>query len=184
MSTSPTRKTPEATRNEGSVTIDRTAFARWYDDRFPTLCAFAIRLGAAQDAEDVVHDVLVRWLATPNGGHMDKLPADSYWYAAVKNRVNDLASHGRVVQRWLESQHRHEPSVWWGPDAVLMANELAATVNGVLLSLPQHTRDSFDLVKARGMSYDAASEVLGLTPKAVRRRVERAVEHIRREITY
>lgn len=159
--------------------------ARWYVDRFPKLCAYATQLGAGHIAEDVVaHDVLVRWLANLNGRDTDRLPVDSYWFAAVKNRVHDVAAHDRVVQLWLESQPRDEPATWWGPDAMLEAHELARTVNSVLSSLPRSTRLAFDLVKGRGMICEAAAETLGLSTKAVRRRVERAVGLIRREVAH
>jgi RNA polymerase sigma-70 factor (ECF subfamily) len=42
-------------------------------------------------------------------------------------------------------------------------------------SLPQEEREAFDLVRVQGMSPPEAAEVLGVSPKTVRRRVDRGL---------
>jgi RNA polymerase sigma factor (sigma-70 family) len=70
----------------------------------------------------------------------------------------------------------------FGPESEYEAGEASAVVHRVLGQLPAATRQVFLMIRVQGTSPREAALALGLTEKAVRRRLERAVDALRKEL--
>src|SRR5262245_40103796 len=49
-------------------------------------------------------------------------------------------------------------------------------------SLPEDEREAFDLVRIQGLTYAEASELLGVAPKTVQRRLDRGLRHLTEQL--
>ena len=76
------------------------------------------------------------------------------------------------------SWKKNEPIADDGPESILAAKEIAATVNAAMEALPEDLRQAVTLREIEGLSYEDIAEVMGCPIGTVRSRIFRAREAI------
>lgn len=139
------------------------------------LLALAYRLlGDRAEAEDIVHDVLEKWLRAPSP---DVRVPDAYLYRAVTNRCTDrfrLLQAQRAesyIGPWLPEPIVNEPDIEISPET---GDPLSLGVMYLLERLKPNERAAFVLRESFGQSYDTIAETLDTTPANARQLFSRA----------
>ena len=135
------------------------------------LLRHARRLVGDGDAEDLLHDALLRALrAYPRLTHAGHLRA--WLYRVVTTTAHDF----RRASRW-ESSSPGPPEVATSPELYDDAFE------SLVAALPESRRRAVTLRFVEDLDYDAIAERLGCSTPAARQRVSSGVRALREELT-
>ena len=105
-----------------------------------------------------------------------------YLFKALRHRISDqLKTSGRRTA--LHERYQDEFDVVYSPEDFLLAQQFSSEQNALLLSalnqLPKRQREIVYLKYFDGFSYEKISEIMTLTPQAVRNLVYRAVKALK-----
>jgi len=164
-----------------SVEGDQAAFLELYDRYRQPIFRFAYRLlGSVEIAEDVTHDCFLSLIRKPENFRPERASLKTYLYAAARNlALKHFRNQGRetgmdeVAQEPQESPRR-------GPLRRLLDEELAAQVRDAVLSLPPMQREALVLFEYEGLSLSEVAEIAGTDVGAIKARLYRAREGLRR----
>ena len=160
---------------------DQAAFLELYDRYREPIFRFAYRLlGSVEVAEDVTHDCFVSLIRKPENFRPERASLKTYLYAAARNlAMKHFRSQGRetgldeVAEEPRESPRR-------GPLRRLLDEELATLVREAVFSLPPLQREALILFEYEGLSLNEVAEVAGTDAGAIKARLYRAREGMRR----
>lgn len=178
------RPCPDPTGSESGASelprYNAQAFETMVREHYGRLCAFAFRLlGSRDQAEDVVHEVLLRvWRDRDRFEFRDPL---AYLYRAVRNQVISEHRKSGTRSRLLEERARTESVTPHLPDlaAVVEHDELAEAAARAVASLPERCRLVYTMRREQGLSYEEIALVLGVTIKTVENQMNRAAKLLR-----
>ena len=144
-------------------------------DQRPTLIRIAYRmLGSVTEAEDVVQEASIRWLAADHQGIRE--PAAFLRQIVTRLCLNELKSARRrreiYVGPWLP-----EPIV--DPEDTDLVDDITLPLMVALERLSPLERATFLLHDIFGMSFEDVAEVIGRETAACRKLASRAREHVR-----
>jgi len=160
---------------------DQAAFLELYDRYRDPIFRFAYRLlGSVEIAEDVTHDCFLSLIRKPENFRPERASLKTYLYAAARNlALKHFRNQGRetgldeVKEEPKDSPHR-------GPLRRLLAEELAAQVKEAVFSLPPLQREALILFEYEGLSLSEVAEIAGTDTGAIKARLYRAREGLRR----
>ena len=160
---------------------DQAAFLELYDRYREPIFRFAYRLlGAVEIAEDVTHDCFLSLIRKPENFRPERASLKTYMYAAARNlALKHFRDQGRetglddVSEEPAESPRR-------GPLRRLLDEELATQVREAVFSLPPLQREALILFEYEGLSLNEVAEVAGTDAGAIKARLYRAREGLRR----
>ena len=162
---------------EDDAAFDRALIERWQagDERAATtivsrhsaaLARFAVRLGMAEDAEELVQDTFIRAF-----GALDAFRSESSlrtWLFTIERRlVIDRRRAGARRGKDVEVDDGHAASGYDALDA-LVADETSRRMAGAIAELTRMQRDVFTLRVQEGRSYTEIAEILGTSEGAAR----------------
>jgi len=160
---------------------DQAAFLELYDRYREPIFRFAYRLlGSVEIAEDVTHDCFLSLIRKPENYRRERASLKTYLYAAARNlALKHFRDQGRetgldeVIEEPKESPRR-------GPLRRLLDEELATQVREAIFSLPPLQREALILFEYEGLSLNEVAEVAGTDTGAIKARLYRAREGLRR----
>jgi len=160
---------------------DQAAFLELYDRYRDPIFRFAYRLlGAVEIAEDVTHDCFLSLIRKPQNFRPERASLKTYLYAAARNlALKHFRDQGRetgldeVGEEPKESSRR-------GPLRRLLDEELATHVREAIFSLPPLQREALILFEYEGLSLNEVAEVAGTDVGAIKARLYRGREGLRR----
>lgn len=167
------------------MSTEPAALAEEFERRRPLLFAIAYRmLGSAADAEDIVQETGVRWLAQAEAGVTVQSP--QRWLSTVATRLalDELRSarvrRERYVGPWLPEPlvGEHEPDV---ADRALQRESVSMAFLVLLERLTPPERAAFLLHDVFGYPFAEVGEMLGENTATCRQLAHRARERIRAE---
>jgi RNA polymerase sigma-70 factor (ECF subfamily) len=161
---------------------DDAAFADVYEDVAPRLFGWLRR--RVRDVT-VVEDLVQQTLLQIHRGRSSFIPGAALtpWAFAILRRL--LIDKMRRDKRQVPVTHdadAPEPAVDARPAELLDAHRMAHRVSEVLARLPEGQRLAFELVRQDGMSLAEAAEMLDTTVPAMKSRLHRVYEELRREL--
>jgi len=176
----PERTTDEALLNKAGKG-DQAAFLELYERYRDPIFRFAYRLlDSVEIAEDVTHEVFLSLIRKPENFRAERASLKTYLYAAARNQaLKHFRSQGRetgldeLTEEPKDSQRR-------GPLRRLLDEEAAALVRDAVLSLPPLQREALILFEYEGLSLNEVAEIAGTDAGAVKARLYRAREGLRR----
>jgi len=131
--------------------------------------------GNAQAAEDLAQEAFIRlW------EHCKKVPpekAKAFVYRVGFNLMLDMAKHKKVVRKFETARQEHS-----GPDDPhfqVEQHEFEERLWAVIRSMPEKNRVVFLMNRLDGMTYKQIAEAIGVTDKAVEKRMQKALGAIR-----
>ena len=160
---------------------DQAAFLELYDRYREPIFRFAYRLlGSVEIAEDVTHDCFLSLIRKPENFRPERASLKTYLYAAARNlALKHFRDQGRETGL---DELREEPkdSSSRGPLRRLLDEELAAHVREAIFSLSPLQREALILFEYEGLSMNEVAEIAGTDVGAVKARLYRARESLRR----
>ena len=176
----PERTTDEVLLNKTGEG-DQAAFLELYERYREPIFRFAYRLlGSVEIAEDVTHDCFLSLIRKPENYRPERASLKTYLYAAARNlALKHFRSQGRetglddVIEEPKDSPRR-------GPLRRLLDEELATLVREAVFSLPPMQREALILFEYEGLSLNEVAEIAGTDAGAIKARLYRAREAMRR----
>ena len=176
----PERTTDEVLLNKAGEG-DQAAFLELYERYREPIFRFAYRLlGSVEIAEDVTHDCFLSLIRKPENYRPERASLKTYLYAAARNlALKHFRSQGReagldeVTEEPKDSPRR-------GPLRKLLDEELATQVREAVFSLPPLQREALILFEYEGLSLNEVAEIAGTDAGAIKARLYRAREGMRR----
>jgi RNA polymerase sigma-70 factor (ECF subfamily) len=162
---------------------DQAAFLELYDRYRQPIFRFAYRLlGSVEIAEDVTHDCFLGLIRKPENFRPDRASLKTYLYAAARNlALKHFRNVGREADMDEVTEEPKEPARR-GPLRRLLDEELAAQVREAVFSLPPLQREALVLFEYEGMSMNEIAEIAGTDVGAVKARLYRAREGLKRSL--
>jgi RNA polymerase sigma factor (sigma-70 family) len=142
------------------------------------------RVPDAQDAEDILQDVLAELVAAVRG--MVPLAEESGWlFRVAKNRIIDLFRKKKPQplsdSEWLSIEELL-PSPDGGPEAVYARGVLLDELDAALDELPAEQRDAFVAHELQGKSFKELAAETGVPLNTLLTRKHAAVLHLRKRL--
>lgn len=150
-----------------------------FKDYFKSVRSFVYyRCGDVDMAEDIAQDVFVKLWETR--GKIDKRTIKAYLYTIAQNvTINQLK------RKQLMFQFQQKPSVdrdYDNPEKLLEMKEYQERLNRVLAMLPDGGREVFLMNRLEDMTYVEIAERLGLSVKAVEKRMSKVLRILREKL--
>ena len=160
---------------------DQAAFLELYDRYREPIFRFAYRLlGSVEIAEDVTHDCFLSLIRKPQNYRPERASLKTYLYAAARNlALKHFRDQGRETGLDEVSEEPKE-SPRRGPLRRLLDEELATHVREAIFNLPPLQREALILFEYEGLSLNEVAEVAGTDTGAIKARLYRAREGLRR----
>jgi RNA polymerase sigma-70 factor (ECF subfamily) len=160
---------------------DQAAFLELYDRYRDPIFRFAYRLlGSIEVAEDVTHDCFLSLIRKPGNFRPELASLKTYLYAAARNlSLKHFRDQGRETGLDELSEEPKESSRR-GPLRKVLDEELATQVREAVFSLPPMQREAVILFEYEGLSLNEVAEVAGTDAGAIKARLYRAREGLRR----
>ena len=178
---------PERTTDElllqKAVDGDQAAFLELYDRYRGPIFRFAYRLlGSVELAEDVTHDCFLSLIRKPENFRPERASLKTYLYAAARNlALKHFRNQGREAGMD-ELTQEPQDSPRRGPLRRLLDEELADQVREAVFSLPPLQREALILFEYEGLSLNEVAEIAGTDAGAIKARLYRAREGLRRSL--
>lgn len=160
---------------------DQAAFLDLYDRYREPIFRFAYRLlGSVEVAEDVTHDCFLSLIRKPENFRPERASLKTYLYAAARNlAMKHFRNQGRETGLD-EVSEEPKDSPKRGPLRRLLDEELATQVREAVFSLPPLQREALILFEYEGLSLNEIAEIAGTDVGAIKARLYRAREGLRR----
>ena len=157
---------------------DRESFNKVFRRYYAPLTRFCVRfVGDSDQAAEIVQDLFVRiWT------NREKLAVttsfESYMLRSVRNSaityINRERSHTDVNERlYADDSDANDPS------ETLQSNNLEASYQKVLATMPEKRREVFLASRFDGLKYTEIAEKLGLSQKTVEAHMSAAIKQLR-----
>lgn len=135
------------------------------------------RTGDVKAAEDLVQDAFLRlW---DNCSKVVPAKAKAYVFKIAENLFLNQKAHEKVVLKFQVYQSRQKIGVG-KPDEVLEEEEFMDRLQRAIAALPNGARQVFLLNRLDGKTYREIAELLGISQKAVEKRMHRALVDLRK----
>ncbi|HET6855325.1 MAG TPA: RNA polymerase sigma factor [Pyrinomonadaceae bacterium] len=160
---------------------DQAAFLDLYDRYREPIFRFAYRLlGSVEVAEDVTHDCFLSLIRKPENFRAERASLKTYLYAAARNlAMKHFRNQGRETGLD-EVSEEPKDSPKRGPLRRLLDEELAMQVRDAVFSLPPLQREALILFEYEGLSLNEVAQITGTDAGAIKARLYRAREGLRR----
>ncbi len=179
----PERTTADELLLQRAAKGDQAAFLELYDRHREPIFRFAYRLlGSVDIAEDITHDCFLSLIRRPEGYRPERAALRTYLFAITRNlALKHFRDTGR--ETGLE-EVTQEPQV--SPRQVplrkMLDEELAAQVREAVFSLPALQREALILFEYEGLSLNEIAAVVDADVGAVKARLYRARESLKRTL--
>lgn len=158
---------------------DRTAYTHIYKRYWAILYRHALRMIRDEsEATDIVQEIFVAlWLKAADLNFNTSL--SSYLYAAVRNRIIDIANRNKLKQAYLESLQDYLENGECITDELIREKELKAKIDAEIALLPEKMREVFLLSRRSNMSYKDIASELNISEGTVKKQVYNAIKILR-----
>jgi len=166
------------------VSGDKQAFERMFKEYYPPLCLFAIsRVRNAEAAREIVQELFCfLW------EHRQQMTIQSslsgYLYRSVHNACLNYLKHQNIVGRTRELVADSITYLPFQPDEFAEEAELQAALIKALDSMPEKTRQIFEMVRFDGKKYMEVAGALDISVKTVEAHMGAALRHLRSALGY
>jgi RNA polymerase sigma factor, sigma-70 family len=150
-------------------------FNRWYE---PVRNFVYYKSGDVQVAEDIVQDVFLKIWEKKEGIRMETVKP--LLYKIANNLFLNRIEHQKVLLKFTPENPLNTEVA--GPDFELEMKEFDAKLQTALADLDEKKRTVFLMNRIDGFTYVQIAEMLGLSDKAVEKRMEKALAFLRKRI--
>ena len=167
----------ERIRN-GDIEAFETIFRAYYQ----SLCIFSLRYLKRTDlAEEIVQDIFVNIWEKRFGLHLET-SLKSYLYRAVHNNSLKYLQHKKVVDKHAQRIVDRKENYYSEPVNNIQLEELSKLLKSAFSSMPQKTREIFELSRNEGLKYNEIAEKLEISVKTVEAHMGNALKILRENL--
>ena len=158
---------------------DKKVFEIIHQDHSRTLRNFIYyKCGDIQQAEDVVQETFIKlW---NNCAKVIFEKAKSYLYTVANNTFLNEVAHKKVVLKHQKSVSNNSTNIT--PEFVLEEKEFMTKLKNAIADLPEKQREVFLLSRIDNKKYSEIADIVGITVKAVEKRMSQALVVLREKI--
>jgi RNA polymerase sigma-70 factor (family 1) len=137
------------------------------------------KFGNEEQAHDVAQEAFIKLWENCDKVPMDK--AKSYVYTVANNTLLNQLAHNKVV---LEYSKNHAPSsaTSENPEFLMEEEQFKDKLQRAIANLTEAQRTTFLLHRIDGKKYNEIAKILGISVKAVEKRMHNALLELRKEI--
>ncbi len=154
-------------------------FERLYKKHAKNLHDFLYyKFGEHLNPQDRVQEAFIKlW---QNCGKISPAKAKSYLFTTANNLMLNAVAHQKVVLRYSKQPQKHSTNET--PEFVLQEKEYHQKLQNALANLTEAQRTAFLLNRVEGKRFKEIAELLGISTKAVEKRIYGALKKLRMEI--
>ena len=164
----------------GKSNLSRQEFKDLFDQLFEGIRSYIYyRTGDIDLAEDLVQDVFLKlW---EKRDLVKRETIKSYLYTIAHNMIINQAKRQQLMYNFM-IKSKVMPTEHETPDFIMEKKEFHSYLNHVLASIPEPDRVVFLMNRIEQLKYSEIAERLGLSVKAVEKRMSKALDIIREMI--
>jgi RNA polymerase sigma-70 factor (family 1) len=162
---------------------DIAKFRSIYDLYYESIRSFAyFKTGDVDLADDIVQEVFIKLWA--NLHSLKDETVKSLLYTIASNTIKNHFKHQKVVYNFQKQEPASESETADEADSALRQEELNRKLQAALAEIPEKSRDVFLMNRIEGLTYADIAERLGLSVKAIEKRMSEALSILRSRISY
>lgn len=162
---------------------DESAFKSLYERHRPPVFRFAYRmLNSAALAEEVTHDCFLGLIREPSRFDPTRAALRTYLFAAARNLALKHLRRYADHESYDEAAASLPDVLEDGPLQTVLRAEAAGAVRRAVVALPEAQREVIVLFEYEGLSLAEVAAVVGADTGAVKSRLHRARQRLRREL--
>jgi len=156
-------------------------FQSIFDQYYESIRSFAYyKTGDVDLADDIVQETFLKlWT---NRANVKDETVKALLYTIATNTINNHFKHQKVVYKFEKQNVSNEVS--HGADADLRQEELNKELQKVLAEIPEKAREVFLMNRIEELTYVEIAERLGLSVKAIEKRMSEAIKILRERFDY
>ena len=163
------------------MSIDKQDFKAIFDQYYEVIRNFLYyKTGSMNVAEDITQDVFLKMWEKKE--EIQQVSVKSLLYTIAGNLAINHLKHQGVVYEFANRNIMHPASE--SPEYVWQEKEFKIKLETVISSLPENNRVVFLMNRIDQLTYNEIAERLGLSVKAVEKRMKKALETIVDELGY
>jgi RNA polymerase sigma factor (sigma-70 family) len=136
------------------------------------------KFGEAYNPKDQVQDAFIKlW---ENCGKVTPSKAKSFLFTVANNLTLNLTAHKKVVLKYQQEKPKHYTNET--PQFILEGDEYMQKLQKALANLSEAQRIAFMLNRVEGKKHKDIAELLGISQKAVEKRIYGALKKLREDI--
>jgi RNA polymerase sigma-70 factor (family 1) len=156
-------------------------FRSIFDQYYESIRSFAYyKTGDVDLADDIVQEVFLKLWTNRKGVKNDTVK--SLLYTIASNTIKNHFKHQKVVYNFQKQEQSSETSD--AADSELRQAELNQKLQSALAEIPEKAREVFLMNRIEGLTYADIAERLGLSVKAIEKRMSEALSILRTRISY
>ncbi|MHC1703732.1 MAG: RNA polymerase sigma factor [Tenuifilaceae bacterium] len=156
-------------------------FRSIFDQHYESIRSFAYyKTGDVDLADDIVQEVFIK-LWTNRESVKDET-VKALLYTIATNTIKNHYKHQKVVYNFQKQEVSNETSD--EADSQLLQDELNKRLQDALAAVPEKAREVFLMNRIEGLTYVDIAERLGLSVKAIEKRMSEALSVLRSRISY
>lgn len=162
-----------------SSVCEERVYAKVFRDYAKVVRNFILfKCGNAAQADDLTQDAFVKLWKNCAKVPLDKVK--SFLFTVVKNDFFNQVEHKKVVLKYQQTKKSHVNKET--PEFVMREKEFHQELNDAINSLSEKQREVFLLNRIEKKKYKEIAEMLGISQKAVEKRMHQAMLHLRSKI--
>jgi len=156
--------------------LSEADFQRLFGEMYGSIRNYLyFKLGDSDTAEDLAQDTFVKlW---ENRNRIDIRTVKSFLYTIAGNLSINYLKRQQLQYRFLSEVG--DTSTRFSPEKELIMKEYGNKVMAVIAELPEGSREVFLMNRIEDLKYKEISERLGISVKAVEKRMSKAIQIIR-----
>ena len=156
------------------------AFKELFFEFYPALCVFASQYVSCEEtAKDIVQDAFCKIWANRKKIKIDT-SFRNFLITTVHNNCIDSLRKQDIAHRYMGKKDLSETPA--SPEEIYTLSELESMIRTALAKLPPKIRQSFEMSRLKGMSYNEIAEEMSLSPKTIEAYISKALKILRHEL--
>lgn len=136
------------------------------------------RCGDRAGAEDIVQESFLElWR---NCQKVSPEMAKAYLFRVARNKMLNILDRKKVRLAYASEYDKHQSPASESPQFLLEEEEFRKVLEEAIGALPSSQREVFLLNRVDGLKYREMAELLGISQKAVEKRMHKALVHLRK----
>jgi RNA polymerase sigma-70 factor (family 1) len=136
------------------------------------------KFGEAYNPKDQVQDAFIKlW---ENCGKIVPSKAKSFLFTVANNLTLNATAHKKVVLKYQQQKTKHYTNET--PEFIMEGNEYMQKLQKALANLSEAQRTAFMMNRVEGKKHREIAELLGISQKAVEKRIYGALKKLRENI--
>ena len=166
-------------RNSGSI-CEELIFSNFFKSNVKSLRNYLYyKFGNEEKANDIVQDSFIKLWENCKKVPLDK--AKSYLYTIANNASLNEIAHQKVVLKYAKSNSENDKTNL-NPEFLIEEKQFKEKLEKAIDKLSQAQRVAFLLNRIEGKKYNEIAIILGISVKAVEKRIHGALVTLRKEI--